>query len=62
MKILLLMTLSLIIHSLCFAHSGNVLNTVSNYLPVLIPLIAGIAAFGKRFIAQILNFLKNIHK
>ena len=62
MKILLLMTLSLMIPSLCFAHSGTVLNAVSNYLPVLIPLIAGIAAFGKRFITQILNFLKNIHK
>ncbi len=62
MKVLFLMTLSLIIPTLCFAHSGTVLNAVSNYLPVLIPLIVGIAAFGKRFITQILNFFKNIHK
>ena len=62
MKVLFLMTLSLIIPTLCFAHSGTVLTAVSNYLPVLIPLVAGIAAFGKRFITLILHFFKNIHK
>lgn len=47
MKILFLLYISLLVPSICFAHSGTVLKAVSTYLPFIVPIAAGIAAFGR---------------
>lgn len=50
MKILFLFYISFLIPNICFAHSGTVLNAVSTYLPFMVPIVAGVAAFGRRWI------------
>jgi len=52
LKILLLIFSILIIPSVCSAHSGNLINAFSNYLPFIVPFIAGAVATCKNFFAQ----------
>lgn len=56
MKILLLVAISLGIPSVCSAHSGAVINSVVNYLPILAP----IAAAGG--ISGIIKFIRSLFK
>jgi len=49
MKILFLLIISFWVSSTCFAHSGTVLKAVSTYLPFMVPIAAGVAAFGRRW-------------
>lgn len=57
---ILLNTLGLIlVPSICFAHSGAVLNAVSNFLPLLIPFISAAVIAFRKHIARLFNFLIN---
>ena len=56
MKILLLVAISLSVPSVCSAHTGAVLNSVVNYLPILAP----IAAAGG--ISGVIKFIRNLFK
>ena len=49
MRILLLMGLSLLMPTICLAHSGSVLGAVTNYLPFLAPIAVGAAAIAHRW-------------
>lgn len=50
MKILFLLYISFLVPSICFAHSGTVLKAVSTYLPFMVPIGAGVIAFGRRWV------------
>lgn len=52
MKILFLLCISFLVPTICSAHSGTVLKAVSTYLPFMVPVVAGVAAFGRRWIHQ----------
>ena len=56
MKILLLAAISLSIPSVCSAHSGAVLNSLANYLPIVAP----IAAAGG--ISGVIKFIRSLFK
>lgn len=59
MKVLFLLSISFLISGTCFAHSGTVLKAVSTYLPFMVPIAAGVAAFGRRWIHR---WMEKFHK
>lgn len=58
MKVFALAVLSLSIPSVCSAHSGALLNTVANYLPLLAPVAAGGVAGVIKFIRDFFQVQK----
>ena len=55
MKIVALVILSCSIPSTCYAHSGAVINAVTNYLPFIAPFLAG-------GLAGVVKFIRNFFK
>ncbi len=71
MKIFALVVLSCSIPSVCSAHSGAVLNTAANYLPLVAPFAAGILACVVKFLrnpfaagslSELVNSIRNMFK
>ena len=58
MKFVILVGGILIVPSTCSAHSGTIINAVSNYLPFIVPTILGFVAAGKEFIAEFIKRFK----
>lgn len=55
MKIVALVLVSCSIPSICSAHSGALLNAVSNYLPLIAPFAAG-------GLAGVVKFIRNFFR
>ena len=58
MRILFMVGLSLVLPTVCFAHTGSVFSAVSSYLPFLAPLAVGAAAVVHRFSHRIKDYFK----
>lgn len=57
MKILLWIMCFMAIPSICSAHSGTLINAVSNYMPLIIPMVFGAVATCRNYIKTKIEML-----
>jgi hypothetical protein len=59
MRVLLMVVSLMIIPAVCFAHSGMLVNAVSNYWPFLVPALSGIFVACRRFFMHFFYHVKS---
>lgn len=47
----------LIIPSVCYAHSGAIINTVSNYAPFIIPFLSSLIYSCRKFFKRLYSWI-----